>query len=104
MIKEEQRQGYMYFPSRLDADVKIPEGVRQGQFLTHPHTLKHLRKVYWKPELFCRQSYDQWVQQGRTTLLDRARTKLQGILKNHEPLPIAPKKQRTIEEIVRQLG
>ncbi len=82
----------------------IPEGVRQGQFLTQPHTLKHLRKVYWKPELFCRQSYDKWVQQGRTTLLDRARTKLQGILKNHEPLPIAPEKQRTIEEIVRQLG
>ena len=82
----------------------IPEGVRQGQFLTQPHTLKHLRKVYWKPELFCRQSYDKWVQQGRTTLLDRAHTKLQDILKNHEPLPIAPEKQRTIEEFVRQLG
>ena len=26
MIKEERRQGYMYFPSQLDADVKIPEG------------------------------------------------------------------------------
>jgi len=44
------------------------------------------------------------VKQGRTTLLDRARTKLHGILKNHEPLPIAPEKQQTIEDIVKQFG
>ncbi|MEA3232582.1 MAG: trimethylamine methyltransferase family protein, partial [Thermodesulfobacteriota bacterium] len=82
----------------------IPEGAQQGQFLTHPHTLKHLRKVYWTPELFCRQSYDKWMEQGQTTLLDRARTKLHDILKNHEPLPIAPEKQQAIEKIVKQFG
>ena len=26
MIKDEGRQGFMYFPSQLDADVKIPAG------------------------------------------------------------------------------
>ena len=82
----------------------IPEGVRQEQFLTQPHTLKHVRKVQWTPELFCRQSYDNWVRQGETTLLDRARAKLHGILKNHKPQPIAPEKQQSIEEIVRQFA
>ena len=80
----------------------IPEGARQGQFLTQPHTLKHLRKVQWTPELFCRQGHDKWVEQGRTSLLDRARTKLHSILNNHKPLPIAPEKQQAINEIVKQ--
>ncbi|SLM29811.1 MttB8 [Desulfamplus magnetovallimortis] len=80
----------------------IPEGASQNQFLTHPHTFKHLRKVQWKPELFCRQSHDKWVAQGRTTLLDRARARLDEILKNHRPMPIASEKQKAIDKIVSQ--
>jgi trimethylamine---corrinoid protein Co-methyltransferase len=78
----------------------IAEGAREGQFLTQSHTLKHLRNVQWTPDLFCRRSHEKWVEEGRTTLLDRARTKLDGILKNHHPMPIAPEKQKAIEAIV----
>jgi len=80
----------------------IPKGAQQGQFLTQPHTLKHLRKVQWKPELFCRQSHEKWVAQGRTSLLDRARTKLHKILANHKPISIASEKQQAIDHIVQQ--
>ena len=87
----------------LAVDV-IPEGAKAGQFLTQPHTLKHLRKVQWKPELFCRQSYEKWVDQGSTSLLDRARTKLNGILKHHEPAAIDEDKQKAIDEIVERFA
>ncbi len=79
----------------------IPKGAKQGQFLTQPHTLKHLRKVQWKPELFCRQSYEKWVEQGRSSLLDRARTKLNKILNSHKPIPVKSDKQQAIENIVK---
>jgi trimethylamine--corrinoid protein Co-methyltransferase len=80
----------------------IPEGTKQKQFLTQPHTLKHVRKVQWTPELFCRESHEKWVEQGRTSLLDRARTKLEDILNKHEPMNIAPKKHEAIKKIVTQ--
>lgn len=80
----------------------IPNGAAQEHFLTQPHTLKHLRKVQWTPELFCRKSHEKWVEQGRTSLLDRARTKLNKILENHIPLAIAPEKQQAIDDITGQ--
>lgn len=77
----------------------IPQGFSKGQFLTVPHTIKHLRKVQWEPELFFRQGHDKWVEQGRTSLLDRARTKLNNILDTHQPLAIADEKQAAISKI-----
>lgn len=78
----------------------IPQGYAAGQFLTQPHTLKHLRKVQWRPELFCRQGYEQWEKTGRTSLLERAHLKLEGILENHQPLAIEADKQEKIESVV----
>lgn len=78
----------------------IPQGARQGQFLTQPHTMKHLRKVQWRPSLFCRQGYEKWVQEGRTSLLDRARQRLQVILQTVETPPVAAEKARAIQAVV----
>ncbi len=80
----------------------IPKGAAQEHFLTQPHTLKHLRKVQWTPELFCRKSHEKWVEQGRTSLLDRARTKLNTILETHIPLPISAEKHQAIDDITHQ--
>ena len=37
----------------------------------------------------CKPWYDQWEKDGRLSLLDRARKKLQNILDNHRPTPVA---------------
>jgi trimethylamine--corrinoid protein Co-methyltransferase len=78
----------------------IPAGAAAGQFLTQPHTLKHLRKTQWQPKLFCRQSYEKWAEKGRTSLLDRARTRLSAILDKHRPAAIDPGKQAAIDAVV----
>ena len=66
----------------------IGQGGRQGQFLTHPHTLKHLRSTQWRPQLICRRGFERWAAEGRTTILERASERLQQILHTHMPAPI----------------
>lgn len=60
----------------------------EGNFLTHPHTLKHLRATQWRPRLISRVGYDKWQADGATTLLDRARARVQQILESHRPAAI----------------
>jgi trimethylamine--corrinoid protein Co-methyltransferase len=77
----------------------IAQGGRQGQFLTLPHTLKHLRSTQWRPSLFCRQSYEQWSTQGRTSLLARAHERLGRIMETHTPRPLQEKTAAAIEAV-----
>jgi trimethylamine---corrinoid protein Co-methyltransferase len=81
------KQGIPVNEETLAVDV-IREVGHGGHHLVHPHTLKHLRTTQWRPTLLTRKGYDQWEREGRLTLLDRARLKLQRILAEHQPLPI----------------
>jgi trimethylamine---corrinoid protein Co-methyltransferase len=78
----------------------IAQGGRQGQFLTLPHTLKHLRSTQWRPTLFCRQSYEHWSAQGGTSLLARAHDRLGRILETHAPRPLGEEAAAAIEKAV----
>ncbi len=62
----------------------IQEGARQGEFLSHPHTLKHLRATQWRPHLINRMGHDQWDQAGRQDLLTKAHKRLNEILESHQ--------------------
>ena len=81
----------------LDA---IREVGHQGHHLVHPHTLKHLRKVQWRPKLISRKGYEQWEKEGRLTLMERARQKLQHILETYQP-PAIP--EETLQKIRQQV-
>ena len=74
----------------------ISEGGRQGQFLTHPHTLQHVRATQWRPELISRLGYEKWVERGSLDLMQRANAKLTKILENHQ-CPTIP--QELVNEI-----
>ena len=84
---------------RLAVDI-IREVGATGNFLIHPHTLKHLRATQWRPELICRMGCDDWQASGSTSLLERARKKLQQILHEHQPLPIPADQAREIQKRV----
>ncbi len=60
-----------------------------GHFMTEKHTIDHMRKEVWQPELFFKDSYDAWISQGSTTLEQRADEMVADILKNHQPEPLA---------------
>lgn len=56
-----------------------------GHFMTQQHTLDHMRKEVWQPELFFKDSYDAWASAGKTTLEERADRKVAEILNGPAP-------------------
>jgi trimethylamine--corrinoid protein Co-methyltransferase len=77
----------------------IDEAGRTGNFLTHPHTLKHLRATQWRPRLINRLGYEKWEERGRTTLMDRARARLKQIQAEHRPEALEAEKHSAIREL-----
>jgi trimethylamine--corrinoid protein Co-methyltransferase len=88
----------------VNEDMLATDAIREvgstGNFLTHPHSLKHLRTTQWRPELMNRLGYEQWQQSGATGLLERAREKLQQILQDHRPAALPPDQAREIQKRV----
>jgi trimethylamine--corrinoid protein Co-methyltransferase len=75
-------QGLDINEETLALDV-IHEHALSGDFLGTEHTLRHVRES-WGPRLVDRQNYDKWLERGATSMLTRARTKVDEIL-NSEP-------------------
>ncbi len=71
-----------------------------GNFLTHPHTLKHMRATQWRPKLISRAGFEKWQADGETTLMDRARERLAQIRAEHQPTPIEPEMAAEIQTLV----
>ncbi len=59
-----------------------------GNYLTQKHTLDHMHKESWQPELFCKDSFETWKKQGAKSLEQRADDKVAQILETHEPEPL----------------
>lgn len=67
----------------------IDEVGPEGQYLDHPHTLKHF-KERWYPDLFERNNYANWKDKGAKDLGQRACDRVDQILADHKP-PLLPK-------------
>lgn len=70
-----------------------------GQYLDNPHTLKHF-KERWYPSLFERSNYDSWQKKGGLDLGERANIKVDKILAEHKPEPLAPDVKKAVHAIV----
>ena len=53
---------------------------KNGKFLTHPHTKKHVRNALWIPSLFQRFGRSRWQESGASTTAMRIKERLQEIL------------------------
>lgn len=70
-----------------------------GNYLSHDHTLKHFRRAYHS-KLVDKRPYSQWVEQGATTMEQRAAKIIDDILSSHQPQPLPPDIQRDLKRIV----
>jgi len=61
-----------------------------GNFLTEEHTLKHFKSEFFYPRISDRQNRKIWEKQGAKDAADRARERAAKLLKEHQPLPVAP--------------
>jgi len=83
----------------LDLIHKIGPG---GNYLAEKHTLKHLRKEHFMPEITDRRSYETWKKMGSKTVVEAAREKAREILEKHEPVPLEKGVHKEIQEIIKR--
>ena len=93
-------QGIPIDENTIALEVIRDVGLKKGDYLAHDHTVKNVRKTQWRPKLFSRIETEKWVDQGEKSIVDRARHKLDDILNNHKPKPMANKKSLQIDKLL----
>ena len=88
------------------AESVIAETGPAGNYLALEHTVRNFRKELWLPnELWIRDYYEDWLEGGSVSMVDRANAKVDQILTNHQVEPLdnnLEKEILRITEIARQ--
>ena len=84
----------------LAVDV-IKEIGPKKNFLTHIHTLRHMRSQS-QPELIDRKGIEDWKAAGGTDIYQRAAEKVKSILENHKPEPLMEDVSTKIRSIIKE--
>ena len=78
------------------------EGGAGIDFLTHPHTLQwHLQEQKY-PAIINRDGYQQWIDEGKPTLADRAAAKVEEFLGGDRDPVLSPEVVRDVRRIMEQ--
>jgi trimethylamine--corrinoid protein Co-methyltransferase len=70
-----------------------------GDYLQHPHTMKHVREPFYS-DLMHKGVFSQWEQQGKKSMEQLAAEKVDQILESHTVSPLADDVQKAISDIV----
>jgi trimethylamine--corrinoid protein Co-methyltransferase len=70
-----------------------------GNYLDHPHTLRHFKEPFYS-RLADKGTYSQWLEAGGTTMEQRAARLVDQILSKHTPEPLPADVQASIHEVV----
>jgi len=68
-----------------------------GHFLNKRHTLTH-SKEFLRPEIYYRDSYDNWTEEGGLDACDRAHERVERLLDDYERPPLDPDIERDIQQ------
>lgn len=71
-----------------------------GDFLSHDHTMAHMREQS-QPAFIDRRVRDDWKASGSATIQDRALAKARTILETHEPDPLPDGAAEELQAIIR---
>jgi len=71
-----------------------------GDFLSHDHTMTHMRETS-QPALIDRRVREEWERSGSSTVQDRALAKARTILETHVPTPLPDGVAAELAEIIR---
>jgi trimethylamine--corrinoid protein Co-methyltransferase len=91
-------QGFEVNAENLAAEVIRSVGPA-GHFLSHAHTLAHMRSQS-RPELIDRSHLESWQAAGATDIYSRAAEKAKKILTEHQPQPLPEKAAADIRTII----
>jgi trimethylamine--corrinoid protein Co-methyltransferase len=77
----------------------IDKAGHKGDFLALKHTRNHYHED-WYPDLFNRTTYANWAEQGKKSLRERAREKIDQILTEHQPEPLPDDIARGVQAVI----
>lgn len=97
---ERFQAGYEISEETLAKDL-IGEVETGGHFLNKRHTLDHSKEFVF-PELFYRDAYDNWTDEGSKGPFERAHERVQELLAEYERPPIESDREAALEEYVEE--
>lgn len=71
-----------------------------GHFLKEKHTRRHFKTEFWYPNVSDRRNYEEWKMMGKKPMRDQIVERVREILSTHEPSPIKPETENTIQEVL----
>lgn len=71
-----------------------------GTFLNKTHTRVNWKKEYFVPAVADRLSYQEWLRQGKKSMIYLAKERMEEILATHKPDPLTPEQEKDIERIL----
>jgi trimethylamine--corrinoid protein Co-methyltransferase len=93
-------EGFEVNEDTMALDLIHEVGPNPGSYLGEKHTLTHWKKEYFVPAVADRLSYDEWIRQGKKSMIDRAAERMQNILRTHKPAPITAEQDKDLERIL----
>lgn len=69
-------------------------------FLDNEIVAEDVHSVYWKPGLWNRRRYSEWVRQDGKDILEKAHDKVCDILENHHPKPLTDDQEKAMDELI----
>ncbi len=73
-----------------------------GSYLGHEHTVAHYRRELFFPRLFARQTYQEWLRDGKPMTHEVAHKRVQEILATAGPVPLPPTVDAELERALRR--
>ncbi len=95
------KQGINLAPECLAADLIDQVGIG-NQFLTEDHTLKHFRSENWEPDLIDRYRYDEWENNGKKDLAQRAQERIEHILSEPQSKKLDQHQAEELAKIIKK--
>ncbi|MCL5072028.1 MAG: trimethylamine methyltransferase family protein [Actinobacteria bacterium] len=80
----------------------IKEVASSGTFLNTKQTRTMWKTEDYMPKIFDKTSYQEWINTGRKTAIDKAKERYHEIISTHKPLALTPEQDREIDKILRQ--
>ncbi len=81
----------------------ILEAIDKGNYLTHKHTIKYMRKELTHPKIIDRMDRGRWIKKGKLDIRRRAREKVKKILEQHKPNLPPPDLARDLKQVINNL-
>jgi trimethylamine--corrinoid protein Co-methyltransferase len=93
-------EGFRVNEETMAVDLIQSVGPVPGTFLNKKHTRLGWKEEYFVPKVADRLSYQEWLEGGRKSTIDRARERMVEILETHQPRPITAEQEKEIKRIL----